>query len=497
MEKIGPYTVECRLGSGGMGTVYLARSRGGRQVAVKVARSELAEDAVFRERFRIEVEAARRVGGFHTAPVVDADPEASPPWLATAYIKGPTLTRLLEESGPMDEDGARMLGAALAEALSAIHACGIIHRDLKPGNILMADDGPRVVDFGIARAVEATALTVTGATFGTPGYLAPEQALGEHVGSSADVFALGAVLVTVLGGSAFGDGTPMALIYRSVHEEADLSRVPEGLRAAIEGCLEKRPSARPTPEELLDLFVPPRGAPTVVPGDHGPYLRGLFPRQPAPDHDRDPDPGGGRAPARDGARSAGAASGGGGGTEGGDPTGFGTGGPTTGVRGTGRSSFGIPADPGHAADGNSTDGPDSTDAIDSTEEPRDATPAPRNAHGGADPEATGGPAGTPEDAACAAQTAPAEFVAADADYAVEIDAEGFHAMVKDIELDFAWHEIRDVGHRVTGLGRRFELVVHFREDDVPYTCQLRGEPADTARWRSQLRRVLDVYLPGG
>ncbi|MEU9292439.1 protein kinase [Streptomyces sp. NPDC048266] len=254
--RIGGYALERELGAGGMGTVYLARSRGGRTVAVKVARPELAADPHFRARFRAEVEAARRVGGFHTAPVVDADPDAATPWLATAYIPGPTLSRLLGTRGPMDEQELRLLGAALAEALQAIHACGLIHRDLKPGNIIMADDGPRVLDFGIARALESTRLTSTGAAFGTPGFLAPEQAQGMEVDAAADVFALGAVLVAAAGGSAFGEGTPMALMYRSVHEEANLSAVPEGLRPVVAACLAKDPGRRPPPAELLDLFVP-------------------------------------------------------------------------------------------------------------------------------------------------------------------------------------------------------------------------------------------------
>ncbi|MGW4727041.1 RodZ domain-containing protein [Streptomyces sp. NPDC004291] len=265
-EHIGGYAVERELGAGGMGTVYLARSRGGRPVAVKVARPELAADPHFRERFRAEVAAAREVGGFHTAPVVDADPEAPAPWLATAYVPGPTLSGLLAEQGPMDEGRLRMLGAALAEALQAIHACGLVHRDLKPGNIVMAEDGPRVLDFGIARAVESTRLTSTGSAFGTPGFLAPEQAQGAEVDGAADVFALGAVLVAAAGGSAFGAGTPMALMYRSVHEPADFSAVPQGLRPVVAACLAKDPADRPTPAKLLDLFVPGSApyTPTVV-----------------------------------------------------------------------------------------------------------------------------------------------------------------------------------------------------------------------------------------
>ncbi|MFF2535625.1 serine/threonine-protein kinase [Streptomyces cyaneofuscatus] len=255
-ERIGGYAVERELGAGGMGTVYLARSRGGRAVAVKVARPELASDPHFRERFRAEVAAARSVGGFHTAPVVDADPAAPAPWLATAYVPGPTLAALLEAEGPMDEARLRQLGAALAEALAAIHGCGLVHRDLKPGNIIMAPDGPRVLDFGIARALESTRLTATGTAFGTPGFLAPEQAQGLEVGGAADVFALGAVLVAAAGGSAFGAGTPMGLMYRSVHEPPDLAAVPEGLRPVLTACLAKEPDQRPTPAELLDLFAP-------------------------------------------------------------------------------------------------------------------------------------------------------------------------------------------------------------------------------------------------
>ncbi|MFE5593619.1 serine/threonine-protein kinase [Streptomyces sp. NPDC056549] len=249
---IGRYVIEHKLGEGGMGTVYLARSRGGRAVAVKVARPELASDPSFRARFRAEVAAARQVGGFHTAQVVDADPEAEAPWLATAYIPGPTLSGLLTAEGPMDEARLRSLGAALAEALEAIHACGLVHRDLKPGNIVMASDGPRVLDFGIARALESTRLTATGNAFGTPGYLAPEQALGEEVTGAADVFALGAVLVAAAGGRPFGDGTPMGLMYRSVHEAPDLGAVPEALRGLVGRCLAKDPAERPTPDTLMD-----------------------------------------------------------------------------------------------------------------------------------------------------------------------------------------------------------------------------------------------------
>ncbi|MER6629700.1 serine/threonine-protein kinase [Streptomyces sp. NPDC000987] len=270
MQRIGAYTIERVLGEGGMGTVYLGRSRGGRSVAVKVAKPELARDPGFRERFRAEITAARAVGGFHTAPVVDADPDAAEPWLATAYVPGPTLSALLTDRGPMDEAALRQLGLALAEALQAIHACGLVHRDLKPGNIIMADDGPRVVDFGIARAVEGSRLTVTGAALGTPGFLAPEQAEGLPVDAAADIFALGAVLVAAAGGSAFGEGTPMMLMYRSVHHEADMTAVPAGLRPTVAACMAKAPEHRPTAGQLLDLLAPgtestpPAYTPTVL-----------------------------------------------------------------------------------------------------------------------------------------------------------------------------------------------------------------------------------------
>ncbi|MDF2271987.1 DUF4115 domain-containing protein [Streptomyces coacervatus] len=294
-RRIGVYTVERELGAGGMGTVYLARSRGGRAVAVKVARPELAADPHFRARFRAEVEAARRVGGFHTAPVVDADPDAQAPWLATAYIPGPTLAELIERQGTMNKEQLRSLGAALAEALQAVHACGLVHRDLKPGNIIMADDGPRVLDFGIARAVESTRLTATGAAFGTPGYLAPEQAQGDEVGAAADVFALGAVLVAAAGGSAFGTGTPMGLMYRSVHEPADLSALPGELRSLVASCLSKDPAGRPTPETLLGSLGPdPNPSPdpktlALATADR-PHVAPPVPVEPPADHGRVDEP---------------------------------------------------------------------------------------------------------------------------------------------------------------------------------------------------------------
>lgn len=267
-ERIGSYTVVRELGEGGMGVVYLARSRGGSLVAVKVARPELAADPSFRERFRAEVAAARSVGGLHIVPVVDADPDAPAPWLATAYAAGPTLSQLLSERGPMDEQRLRGLGAALAEALQAIHGRGLVHRDLKPGNVVMAEDGPMVMDFGIARAVENTRAAATTTAFGTQGFLAPEQTEGGEVGPAADVFALGAVLVAAAGGSAFGAGTPVALMHRSVRHEADLTAVPAGLRPMVAACMEKAPDRRPSTEQLLDCFSPQ--GPAGTPGGHAP-----------------------------------------------------------------------------------------------------------------------------------------------------------------------------------------------------------------------------------
>ncbi|WP_369389000.1 serine/threonine-protein kinase [Streptomyces sp. CG1] len=279
MDRIGGYLVERRLGEGGMGTVYLARTRGGRAVAVKVAKAELAAEPVFRERFRSEVEAARAVGGFHTAPVVDADVDGDPLWLATAYIPGPTLVARLAAEGAMDEPQLRALAAALAEALESVHSCGLVHRDLKPGNIIMAVDGPRVLDFGISRAVESTRLTATGTAFGTPGFLAPEQALGHDVTGAADVFALGAVLVAAAGGSAWGEGTPMGLMYRSVHEQPNLAAVPAGLAGLVARCLAKDPAARPTPTELLDLLTDGTPVPFPAEASYAPTLTAPPPAQ--------------------------------------------------------------------------------------------------------------------------------------------------------------------------------------------------------------------------
>ncbi|MFD3467130.1 protein kinase [Streptomyces sp. NPDC058682] len=252
----GRYRLVGRLGQGGMGVVYLGRSRSGRAVAVKVVRPELSTEPGFRRRFADEVAAARRVGGFHTAPVVDADPEGEPAWLVTAFVPGPTLQAVLARVGSLPLDTLTVLAAGLAEALEAIHRAGVIHRDLKPANIIVAEDGPRVIDFGIARALDGTSLTQTGLQVGTPGFLAPEQLTGGGALTPAvDMFALGVVLTQAAGGAPFGDGPSAARHYKVVYEEPDLTAVPGELRAAIGACLSKDPAARPTPAAFLGTLT--------------------------------------------------------------------------------------------------------------------------------------------------------------------------------------------------------------------------------------------------
>jgi hypothetical protein len=251
-ESVGPYRLIRRLGAGGMGQVYLARTPGSRLVAVKVIRPELAADPGFRSRFAREVTAARSVSGMFTAPVVDADPDGQLPWLATAYVPGPSLTDAVAERGPLPPGVVLTLAAGLAEALVAIHAAGLVHRDLKPSNVLLARDGPRVIDFGISRAADASVLTQTGAIMGSPGYLSPEQAEGRPVGPPGDVFSLGAVLAfAATGAGPFGTGPALAIAFRIVNAAPNLSGVPEQVRPLIERCLVKDPAARPSPGELL------------------------------------------------------------------------------------------------------------------------------------------------------------------------------------------------------------------------------------------------------
>ncbi|AXK31770.1 serine/threonine protein kinase [Streptomyces armeniacus] len=257
-REVGPYRLLKRLGGGGMGRVFLGRSRGGRLVAVKVVRPELALDAGFRRRFAREVTAARRVGGFYTAHVVDADPAADPPWLATAYIPGPSLQDAVDQHGPLPERALGLLTAGLAEGLAAVHDCEMVHRDLKPGNVLLAADGPRLIDFGIARAAEDTQLTGTGMTIGTSGFMAPEHLLGNHAGPASDVFSLGAVLAyAATGRLPFGAGAPHAVNYRVVHEHPNLSGLPAALAALVADCLAKDAALRPTLAQILDQVPAP------------------------------------------------------------------------------------------------------------------------------------------------------------------------------------------------------------------------------------------------
>ncbi|RBM17053.1 hypothetical protein DEH69_15790 [Streptomyces sp. PT12] len=252
---MGRYRIVSRLGSGGMGRVYLGRSPSGRGVAVKVVRPELADDADFRRRFAREVSAARRVTGFFTAAVVDADPDGSPPWLATAFVPGRSLEAAIRAGGPWGERPVLALAAGLAEALEAIHGVGVIHRDLKPSNVLLAEDGPRVIDFGISVAAEASVLTRTGMIVGTPGFMSPEQLTGKPVGPASDVFSLGAVLgYTATGANPFGTGSAHALNFRAVYEEPELGDLPPGL-AVIRRCLAKDPDQRPAVGELLDQLA--------------------------------------------------------------------------------------------------------------------------------------------------------------------------------------------------------------------------------------------------
>ncbi|WP_458076466.1 protein kinase domain-containing protein [Streptomyces sp. EMB26] len=274
---VGPYRLLGRIGSGGMGRVYLGRSAGGRTVAVKIVHPHFALDEEFRARFRREVDAARRVGGAWTAPVLDADPDARVPWVATAYAAGPSLTAAVTELGALPEHTVRTLGAGLAEALAAVHGLGLVHRDVKPSNVLLTLDGPLLIDFGIARAVggtsrtksgESTAsLTSTGVSIGSPGYMSPEQILGKGVTGAADVFSLGAVLAyAATGAPPFPGDSSAALLYRVVHEPPELDGLTGDLREVTEACLDKDPSARPSPAGITGRLAPEGGAARLVSG---------------------------------------------------------------------------------------------------------------------------------------------------------------------------------------------------------------------------------------
>lgn len=264
-RRVGPFRIRGVLASGSVGQVYLAYTPGGRPVAVKVVHAEFAADAEFRRRFRREIEAARRVHDLFTAPVLEADADAPRPWLATAYVPGPSLKQAVSEHGPLPMESVETLAGGICEALRAVHAAGIVHRDLNAGNVLLADDGPKVIDFGIAYAAETShQLTRTGARLGTAAFMSPEQATGDPVGPPADVFALGALLTyAATGRPPFGEGPAEAILYRIVHESPDLDSIPDDrLRELAAACLAKDPAGRPTPDELLRRL---NGATEVLP----------------------------------------------------------------------------------------------------------------------------------------------------------------------------------------------------------------------------------------
>jgi len=249
--RIGPYRLRGVLGSGGMGRVFLGASADGQLVAVKVIRADLASDPEFRARFRREVTVARKVSSRFTVPLIHADTDGPVPWLATAYVAGPSLADAVTEHGPLPVRSVLELAAGLAAGLSAIHAAGVVHRDLKPSNVLLAQDGPRVIDFGISVAAETSPLTRTGLLMGSPGYMSPEQVEGREVGAPSDIFSLGAVLAFAATGEApFGSGSAPTLAYRAVYREVNLDRVPAEVRGLIERCLAKDPGQRPTARDL-------------------------------------------------------------------------------------------------------------------------------------------------------------------------------------------------------------------------------------------------------
>ncbi|WP_031125999.1 PQQ-binding-like beta-propeller repeat protein [Streptomyces sp. NRRL S-623] len=257
-RRIGPFEVLGRLGAGGMGLVYLARSASGRRVAIKTVRTELAEDQLFRVRFTREVEAARAVSGFYTAAVVDADPRAAVPWLATAYVPAPSLEEIVNECGPMPTQAVRWLAAGIAEALQSIHGAGLVHRDMKPSNVLVVEDGPRVIDFGIASGVSNTRLTMTNVAVGTPAYMSPEQARDSRsVTGASDIFSLGSTLVFAATGHApFHGANPVETVFMLLREGPDTEGLPDDLRPLIESCMQMDPTQRPSPADLQAQLAP-------------------------------------------------------------------------------------------------------------------------------------------------------------------------------------------------------------------------------------------------
>ncbi|MFI2368374.1 PQQ-binding-like beta-propeller repeat protein [Streptomyces sp. NPDC018833] len=323
-RRIGPFEVLGRLGAGGMGLVYLARSASGRRVAIKTVRTELAEDQLFRVRFTREVEAARAVSGFYTAAVVDADPRAAVPWLATAYVPAPSLEEIVNECGPLPAQAVRWLAAGIAEALQSIHGAGLVHRDLKPSNVLVVEDGPRVIDFGIASGVSNTRLTMTNVAVGTPAYMSPEQARDSRsVTGASDVFSLGSTLVFAATGHApFHGANPVETVFMLLREGPDLEGLPDELRSLIDSCMQMEAARRPTPEDLQAQLAPhlfssggddsgtasawlPGRATAMIEARRGggrvpaPVARPAEPSRPAPVHQAPPPPPAPPAPDRE------------------------------------------------------------------------------------------------------------------------------------------------------------------------------------------------------
>jgi serine/threonine protein kinase len=254
-QELGGYQLLGRIGAGGMGVVYLAETRTGRKLALKAILKEFVQDPDFRTRFRREAAAAMKVRGRFLATLIDADPDAEQPWLAIEYVEGPSLTAVVQARGPLPEPDVRTMLAGVAEALRAVHAVGIVHRDLKPSNILIGQDGPFVIDFGIAQASDSTSLTRTGLKVGTPSFMAPEQIRGSLATPAADIWALGAVaLYAATGQRAFGEGDTTVVYYRVVHEDPDLSACPAWLLPLVQACLSKDPEARPDLQEVLDFL---------------------------------------------------------------------------------------------------------------------------------------------------------------------------------------------------------------------------------------------------